>query len=94
MINFLEVQTWIIIYLLIINIVTFIVFGLDKWKAVHDKWRIPVKTLLGLSLIGGSVGGLLGMYMFRHKTKKLAFTVGIPVMLVLQIGLLVWVKWL
>lgn len=74
-----------IIYLAVINIITFAIFGIDKLKAIKDKWRIPEKILFLLSIIGGSVGALLGMYIFRHKTKKIAFKFGIPVILIVQI---------
>lgn len=74
-----------IIYLIIINIITFIVFGIDKYKAQKSKWRTPEKVLFLLSAIGGSVGALAGMYTFRHKTKKTAFKFGIPAILVVQV---------
>ena len=74
-----------IYYLLLINIVTFLVFVIDKRRAVKRKWRIPEKTLLGLSLIGGSAGGLIAMYYFRHKIRKLAFAYGLPMMLLVQV---------
>ena len=76
-----------IIYFAVINIITFAVFGIDKLKAIKDKWRIPEKVLFLLSVIGGSVGALLGMYTFRHKTKKIAFRLGIPAILIVQIVL-------
>ena len=74
-----------IYYLLLINIVTFLVFVIDKRRAVKRKWRIPEKTLLGLSLIGGSAGGLIAMYYFRHKIRKPAFAYGLPMMLLVQV---------
>ena len=74
-----------IYYLLLINIVTFLVFAIDKRRAVKRKWRIPEKTLLGLSLIGGSAGGLIAMYYFRHKIRKPAFAYGLPMMLLVQV---------
>ena len=72
-------------YLLLINMVTFLAFAIDKRRAVKRKWRIPEKTLLGLSLIGGSVGGLIAMYCFRHKIRKPAFACGLPIMLLVQV---------
>jgi len=77
-------------WLAIINIVTFFVFGVDKWKAKRKEKndavrRIPEKTLLILSVLGGSVGALLGMKVWRHKTLHTAFRVGVPVILALQI---------
>lgn len=71
-------------YLLTINIITFFLFGIDKWKAKHKKWRIPEKTLLFSSLIGGSVGGMIAMRLFRHKTQKAPFKYGVPAMFILQ----------
>lgn len=75
-------------YLVLINIITFIVFAIDKKKAKKSKWRISEKTLFILSAIGGSVGGLLGMYAFRHKTRKNSFRFGIPAILIAQIVLI------
>lgn len=76
------------IYLIIINLVTFAVFGIDKFNAIHHRSRIRVATLFRLSLIGGSIGGLSAMYLFRHKTRKLNFTLGIPLILFVQIIIL------
>ncbi len=80
-----------IIYVALISIITFAVFGIDKLKAVKDKWRIPEKVLFLLSIIGGSVGAILGMYTFRHKTKKPTFKFGIPAILIVQIVLLYFI---
>lgn len=74
------------LYLIIINVITFVIFGVDKYKAIRQEWRIRESTLLGLALIGGSIGGWLAMYIFHHKTKKVKFFVGIPVILVIQIA--------
>ena len=74
-----------IYYLLLINIATFLVFAIDKRRAVKRKWRIPEKTLLGFSLIGGSIGGLIAMPLFRHKIRKPVFAYGLPVMLLVQV---------
>ena len=74
------------IYLIGINILTFLIFGADKWKAKRDKWRIPEDTLIWLAIVGGSVGALLGMYLFRHKTKHRKFQIGIPVIRLVQAG--------
>lgn len=71
-------------YLIIINVAAWIAYGLDKWKAKAGKWRIPERTLLILALIGGSLGALAGMMMFRHKTRKAKFVVGVPVMFVVH----------
>lgn len=72
------------IYICIINIITFVVYGYDKQTAVKDRWRVPEKTLLFLAVIGGSIGALAGMYLFCHKTRKWKFKAGIPVIIVLQ----------
>ena len=72
------------VYLGLINGITLILFGLDKRRAVRQKRRIPIVTLLGCSFVGGALGGLMGMYMFRHKTRKDYFTLGLPLMLVMQ----------
>ena len=74
----------IIIYFIGINILTFLVFGIDKWKARRGKWRIPEATLIGMSIAGGSIGALLGMSLFRHKTHKQKFNLGIPAILIIQ----------
>ena len=74
-----------LIYLTIVNIIAFIVYGVDKWKARKNQWRISEKKLLFLAIIGGSVGALAGMYIFHHKTLHKKFTVGVPVILILQI---------
>ena len=75
-----------LIYLLVINIVAFLTMGLDKWKAGRDKWRVPEKTLFLLVLIGGSIGGILAMPVFRPKTRHWYFRIGFPAILVLQIA--------
>ena len=68
-------------YLLIINAAGLLLMLVDKWKAKKNRWRIRESTLLIVAALGGSVGSLLGMYIFRHKTLHLKFTVGIPVIL-------------
>lgn len=73
------------VYLLLINVVTFFIYGMDKQKAKRGAWRISETTLLGLAVIGGSVGAYLGMRVFHHKTKHLKFTIGVPVIFVLQV---------
>ena len=75
------------IYLLVINVVTFLVYGFDKWRAKRDAWRVPEKTLLLLAVIGGSIGAILGMYTFRHKTKKAKFVILVPLIIILQMAL-------
>ena len=74
------------LYLCTINAFSFLLMLIDKQKAKKNKWRIPEKTLLGVCLIGGSVGGLISMHLFRHKTKHLRFRLGIPLMLIAQLA--------
>ena len=74
-------------YLAIINLVTLCLYGIDKRKAQKGKWRIPERTLFLLPIAGGSVGALLGMYLFRHKTRHWYFKFGIPAILLCQMAL-------
>ena len=76
-----------LIYLSIINAVGFGVMLYDKYLARNNLWRIPEKTLLGIAVFGGSIGCLLGMYTARHKTKHRKFSLGLPVILLLQMCL-------
>ena len=71
-------------YLLIINAAGFLLMLVDKWKAKKNRWRIRESTLLIVAALGGSVGSLSGMYLFRHKTQHLKFTLGIPLILAAQ----------
>ena len=82
-----------LLYLLLINAVGFALMLIDKWKARHNRWRIKEATLMTVAALGGSVGSLLGMYTVRHKTKHLKFTVGIPLILVAQIALAIYLIW-
>ena len=77
-------------YLAAVNLVTFTVYGVDKAKARRGAWRVPEKTLFLLPLLGGSLGALLGMRVFHHKTKHWYFVWGIPLILLAQIALAVW----
>jgi len=78
------------IYLLGINLITFILYGIDKSRAIKNRWRIPEITLLGMALVGGSAGAWAGMQLFRHKTKHWYFRVLIPIFCVLHIVVLLW----
>ena len=80
-------KTILLIWVLAWTLIAFVLMGADKWKARHDNWRVPEKTLFLSAILGGSVGALAGMYLFRHKTKHLSFTIGMPVILALQIAL-------
>ncbi len=77
--------TLIIIYLAGINFLSFVVMGVDKYKARKRAWRIPESTLFVLALIGGSVGSIAGMHLFRHKTRHWYFLYGMPAILILQV---------
>ncbi|AQR94143.1 DUF1294 domain-containing protein [Clostridium saccharoperbutylacetonicum] len=79
----------ILAYLLVINLVGFIIMLIDKQKAIHKEWRIPENTLISISIIGGSIGMLFGMSAFRHKTKHIKFKFGVPFILFIQIGLII-----
>ncbi|MEI3390309.1 MAG: DUF1294 domain-containing protein [Clostridia bacterium] len=81
----------IIIYLVIINLIAFLAMWLDKRKAEKSKWRIPENSLLLLVLLGGGIGGIAGMYIFRHKTKKAKFYIGFPLILICEILLAVFI---
>ena len=85
-----SISSLLIFYLLIINVDTFFLYGIDKWKAKRARWRIPESVLLGMAAIGGSVGAWLGMGIWHHKTQHKKFRYGVPVMLLIQIALLVW----
>lgn len=78
------------VWLIAINLVTLAVYGADKRRARRGAWRVPEKTLFLLPLLGGSVGALLGMRVFRHKTKHWYFVWGVPAILLAQMALAVW----
>ena len=73
------------IWFFLINLVSFIFMGIDKQKAIKGKWRIPEKRLFLIALIGGSIGGILGMYVFRHKTRHRKFNFGFPAIFFVQL---------
>ena len=79
-----------IYYLLAVNVLTFVVFGVDKRKARQGRWRVPEATLLGLTALGGSIGAWLAMQLFRHKTQKKKFRYGVPALFVLQVAATVY----
>jgi len=80
----------IIIYLVVINIIAFLAMWIDKVKAKKSAWRIPESTLISLVLLGGGIGGIVGMYKFRHKTKKPRFYIGFPAILVAEIVIAIY----
>lgn len=75
---------------MIINAATFFIYGLDKWKAHHNRWRVPESVLIFLALIGGSPAAILAMRMFNHKTQKNKFAFGIPIILFLHLTVLIF----
>lgn len=77
-------------WLAAVNVLTFVLFGLDKWFAVRGMWRISERTLFTVALLGGTAGALLGMSAFRHKTRHKTFTLGMPAILLLQSALGIW----
>lgn len=79
-------------YLVLINLAAFLLMGIDKFRARRELWRIPEKVLFGSALLGGSVGAIAGMFFFRHKTRHLSFRLGLPVILLLQIVLYIWLQ--
>jgi len=89
-------ELWLMLgaYLLIVNLAAFLLMGVDKARAKKDRWRVPEKTLFLPVVLGGSIGGILGMRVFRHKTQHWYFRIGFPLILVLQIALVFGLIWL
>lgn len=83
--TFFSDHKWLLYYLIVINVVALIMFAIDKINAVEHRNRIRIVSLLGIAFVGGSVGSLLAMYLFHHKTKKDYFSVGVPLIMVMQI---------
>ena len=77
-----------IIYLVIINVVTFLMYGIDKWKARNSKWRIRETALLGLAVLGGSIGAWIGMIVWHHKTRHKKFRYGVPAIIIIQLAII------
>ncbi|HIT90294.1 MAG TPA: DUF1294 domain-containing protein [Candidatus Merdenecus merdavium] len=86
----------ILYYLIFINTIGFLSMGYDKYKAKKQLWRTKEKTLFFIAIIGGSVGSILGMQVFRHKTKHLSFTLGFPIIFLIQFAaiFLYWIRWI
>ena len=83
-----------IIYLIIINILGFLIMGLDKHKAKMGDRRIPENTLFTFTVLGGGVGTIAGMYVFHHKTKKMKFKIGMPLILIVEILICIYIKYI
>lgn len=79
------------LYLLAINLIGFFIMWYDKRKAQRGSWRTPEKTLFTITLLGGGIGTIIGMYKFRHKTKKMRFTIGFPTILITEIVALIYI---
>ncbi len=79
---------WLIYYELIVNLLAFVLFGVDKYKAKRGQWRISEWRLMLLSLFGGGAGALCGMYVWRHKTQHKLFVIGVPLLVILHFALL------
>ena len=80
----------VLIYLVSINVVTFFMYGIDKWKAKKSRWRIREAALLGLAVLGGSIGAWLGMKVWHHKTQHKKFRFGVPAIITVQLALIVY----
>lgn len=78
-------------YILLISIVTFVVYGIDKVKARSHARRIPESTLLSLAAAGGGVGALAGIWLWRHKTRHKSFTIGVPAIIFAQVAVVLWI---
>ena len=88
----LDLTKILIIYFVTINLATFLVYGVDKWKAKRSKWRITEAALLLLAVLGGSIGALLGMKVWRHKTMHKKFKYGIPLIIIVQVVVVLLIK--
>ena len=90
-----EVYLWraLLVWLVLVNLAAFVLMGVDKRRARRDLWRVPEKTLFLPVLLGGGLGGVLGMRIFRHKTKHWYFKCGFPALMILWIALLVCLAW-
>ena len=85
------IDTIIIGYAIVINVITLLMYGIDKWKAKHSKWRIPEATLLIMAAVGGSIGAWTGIKLFHHKTLHKKFKYGVPATLILQLAIIVFI---
>ena len=83
-------KKYILMYFVIINLITFIVFALDKICAIKKKWRYKEISLLGMCLVGGAIGGFLAMHLFRHKTKKKLFVIGVQLIIRIHLVIIMW----
>lgn len=84
---------WLALWVLFWSILDYILMGVDKWKAKRERWRVPEKTFFLVALLGGSLGAILGMYAFHHKTRHWYFKWGLPAILLAQVALGGWLYW-
>lgn len=84
---------WLALWVLFWSILDYILMGVDKWKAKRERWRVPEKTFFLVAVLGGSLGAILGMYAFHHKTRHWYFKWGLPAILIAQIALGGWLYW-
>lgn len=85
------IHSYSLYYLLAVNIVAFVLYGIDKYKAKRNKWRISEAALLTVAVIGGSIGAWAGMRLWHHKTMHKKFKFGIPAIIILQVALMVYI---
>ena len=85
------IEKIIISYVIVINVITLMMYGIDKWKAKHSKWRISEATLLIMAAVGGSIGAWTGIKLFHHKTLHKKFKYGVPAIFLIQLGIVVFV---
>jgi len=83
-------KPFLVYYLIVVNVLAFLLYGIDKRRALRHQWRIPESTLLALAAIGGSVGAWLAMRLFHHKTRHNKFRYGVPLLFLAQVALFIW----
>ncbi len=81
------------LYLMIVNVLVFLMYGMDKRKAKKKKWRIPESSLIFSAFLGGAFGALIGMHLFHHKTRHMQFRVMVPISVILWVGIIVYAFW-
>lgn len=85
-----DYHLFIAIYIIAVNLVTFVTYGIDKYKSIKRKWRISEATLLTMAVVGGSIGAWTGMKVWRHKTMHKKFTIGIPIVFVIHLFIVIY----
>ncbi len=82
-----------LVFVAAVNVATFCLYGFDKWQSVRHGNRVPENILYLVTLLGGTVGALIGMHLFRHKTRKGSFQIVVALIMLVQIGLIIWLMW-